>query len=114
MPGPGAAGLVTAPYLQSGIDSFPGPAAEKDPTGLTGLLPGKGGFRCCSAGLLRTRQGPEHCRLTAGGPVERPAARTPPATCVRRSRTTPCVTPGASPGGGYRTRPSKAYGCRGH
>lgn len=35
----GAGGLVAAPYVQRGIEAFLGAASDKDPTGLTGLLP---------------------------------------------------------------------------
>src|ERR1044072_3244206 len=43
--GLGAVGLVAAPVLQRGLEGFLGEAADKDPTGLTGLLPNGGGFR---------------------------------------------------------------------
>jgi hypothetical protein len=45
MLGAGAAGLLAAPYLQSGWESVLAKASENDPTGLTGLLPNPGGFR---------------------------------------------------------------------
>ncbi len=45
MLGLGALGVVAAPTLQRGMESFLGGAADKDPTGLTGLLPNGGGFR---------------------------------------------------------------------
>ncbi|MGW7193791.1 molybdopterin-dependent oxidoreductase, partial [Streptomyces sp. NPDC054838] len=38
MVGLGAAGLLAAPVLQRGVESALGAAADKDPTGLTGLL----------------------------------------------------------------------------
>lgn len=43
MLGLGAAGVVTAPYLQRGLEAFLGAASDRDPTGLTGLLPNGAG-----------------------------------------------------------------------
>jgi DMSO/TMAO reductase YedYZ molybdopterin-dependent catalytic subunit len=76
MLGLGAAGLVTAPYLQSGLESFLGSAADKDPTGLTGLLPNGGGFRYYSVVSSVPRKGPENYRLKVDGLVDRPATYT--------------------------------------
>ncbi|WP_274562646.1 molybdopterin-dependent oxidoreductase [Streptomyces spiramyceticus] len=76
MLGLGAAGVATAPYLQSGLDSFLGSAAEKDPTGLTGLLPNGGGFRYYSVASSVPRKGPHNYRLKIDGLVERPATYT--------------------------------------
>lgn len=76
MLGLGAAGLVTAPYLQRGLESFLGSAADKDPTGLTGLLPNGGGFRYYSVVSSVPRKGPEDYRLKIDGLVDRPASYT--------------------------------------
>ncbi|MFH8572112.1 molybdopterin-dependent oxidoreductase [Streptomyces sp. NPDC017993] len=45
MLGAGAAGVAAAPFLQRAYDNTLGAAAQKDPTGLSGLLPAGGGFR---------------------------------------------------------------------
>lgn len=71
----GAAGLTAAPFLQRGLDSALGAAADKDPTGLTGLLPG-GGFRYYSVAPSVPERSPEQYRLTVDGLVERPASYT--------------------------------------
>ncbi|MFD9338917.1 molybdopterin-dependent oxidoreductase [Streptomyces sp. NPDC060028] len=76
MIGLGAAGLATAPYLGRGVDAVLGAAADKDPTGLTGLLPGGGGFRYYSVAASVPERGPENYRLTVDGLVERPATYT--------------------------------------
>ncbi|MFD5032601.1 molybdopterin-dependent oxidoreductase [Streptomyces sp. NPDC058220] len=76
MLGLGAAGLVTAPYLQRGLEAFLGSAADKDPTGLTGLLPNGGGFRYYSVTSSVPRKGPDTYRLKIDGLVDRPATYT--------------------------------------
>ncbi|MFD7838632.1 molybdopterin-dependent oxidoreductase [Streptomyces sp. NPDC059761] len=76
MVGLGAAGLVTAPYLQDGFDAFLGAASTKDPTGLTGLLPNGGGFRYYSVASSVPERGPENYRLTVDGLVDRPMTYT--------------------------------------
>ncbi|MFG2829371.1 molybdopterin-dependent oxidoreductase [Streptomyces sp. NPDC048434] len=65
----GAAGVAAAPFLQSAYDSTLGAAAQQDPTGLTGLLPGGGGFRYYSVtGSVPAKD--EHTyRLTVDGLV---------------------------------------------
>jgi hypothetical protein len=55
MLGVGAASVAAAPQLQRGLESFLGSAADKDPTGLTGLLPNGGGFRYYSNAPPPTR-----------------------------------------------------------
>ncbi|MFE2142192.1 molybdopterin-dependent oxidoreductase [Streptomyces sp. NPDC059456] len=102
MVGLGAAGLVTAPYLQGGFEAFLGAAADKDPTGLTGLLPNGGGFRYYSVASSVPERGPENYRLTVDGLVERPttytldALRRLPQTRVVRD--VQCVTGWRVPG----------------
>ncbi|MFD5419087.1 molybdopterin-dependent oxidoreductase [Streptomyces sp. NPDC127069] len=76
MVGLGAAALATAPYVQGGFEAFLGAASEKDPTGLTGLLPNGGGFRYYSVAASVPERGPENYRLTVDGLVERPTTYT--------------------------------------
>ncbi|MET9531978.1 MULTISPECIES: molybdopterin-dependent oxidoreductase [unclassified Streptomyces] len=76
MLGLGAAGLVTAPSIQRGVDSALGAVAGKDPTGLTGLLPNGGGFRYYSVTSSVPRKDAGTYRLTVDGMVERPATYT--------------------------------------
>ncbi|MET9423820.1 molybdopterin-dependent oxidoreductase [Streptomyces sp. NPDC006540] len=76
MLGLGAAGVAAAPYLQRGLESFLGAAADKDPTGLTGLLPNGGGFRYYSVASSVPRKTAETYRLTIDGLVRKPATYT--------------------------------------
>ncbi|MEU0085500.1 molybdopterin-dependent oxidoreductase [Streptomyces sp. NPDC006274] len=76
MLGLGAAGVVAAPSLQRGLESFLGAAADKDPTGLTGLLPNGGGFRYYSVASSVPRKNAEDYRLTVDGLVRNPATYT--------------------------------------
>ncbi|MFJ5634177.1 molybdopterin-dependent oxidoreductase [Streptomyces goshikiensis] len=73
MLGLGAAGLVAAPYVQRGTEALLGAASDKDPTGLTGLLPNGGGFRYYSVASSVPRRAEGDYRLTVDGLVERPA-----------------------------------------
>lgn len=92
----GALGVVTAPTLQRGLESFLAEAADKDPTGLTGLLPNGGGFRYYSVTSSVPRQDAGTYRLTVDGLVDRPTdytlarLRTLPQTRVVRD--VQCVT----------------------
>ncbi|MFF6878853.1 molybdopterin-dependent oxidoreductase [Streptomyces sp. NPDC012474] len=72
----GAAGVVAAPPLQRGLEAFLGGAADKDPTGLTGLLPNGGGFRYYSVASSVPRKNADTYRLTVDGLVDRPTAYT--------------------------------------
>jgi DMSO/TMAO reductase YedYZ molybdopterin-dependent catalytic subunit len=74
--GLGALGLVAAPPLQRGLEAFLGSAADKDPTGLTGLLPNGGGFRYYSVTSSVPHKDASNYRLTVGGLVDRPASYT--------------------------------------
>ncbi|MEV7677014.1 molybdopterin-dependent oxidoreductase [Streptomyces sp. NPDC056909] len=76
MLGLGAAGLVAAPSLQRGLEAFLGSAADKDPTGLTGLLPNGGGFRYYSVTASVPRKNADTYRLTVDGLVDRPTTYT--------------------------------------
>jgi DMSO/TMAO reductase YedYZ molybdopterin-dependent catalytic subunit len=72
----GAAGVVAAPPLQRGLEAFLGGAADKDPTGLTGLLPNGGGFRYYSVASSVPRKNADSYRLTVDGLVDRPTTYT--------------------------------------
>ncbi|MGC5039356.1 MULTISPECIES: molybdopterin-dependent oxidoreductase [unclassified Streptomyces] len=72
----GALGVVAAPPLQRGLEGFLGGAADKDPTGLTGLLPNGGGFRYYSVASSVPRKSAETYRLTVDGLVDRPTTYT--------------------------------------
>ncbi|WP_371484319.1 molybdopterin-dependent oxidoreductase [Kitasatospora sp. NBC_00315] len=72
MLGLGVAGVAAGPYLQRAADAVVSKVSEKDPTGLTGLLPG-GGFRYYSVvGSVPTRTAEDYT-LTVDGLVDRPA-----------------------------------------
>ncbi|MFF3327107.1 molybdopterin-dependent oxidoreductase [Streptomyces sp. NPDC002889] len=76
MLGLGAAGVASAPYLQRGLESLLGAASDKDPTGLTGLLPNGGGFRYYSVAASVPHRNERNYHLTVDGLVERPATYT--------------------------------------
>jgi len=76
MLGLGAAGVAAAPVLQNGLESFLGAAADKDPTGLTGLLPNGGGFRYYSVTSSVPRKNADTYTLKIDGLVDRPASYT--------------------------------------
>ncbi|MFC4529165.1 molybdopterin-dependent oxidoreductase [Sphaerisporangium dianthi] len=72
----GAAGLVTAPYIQGGWEKALGAVSQNDPTGLSGLLPNPSGFRYFSvAGSVPHKDGTNY-RLSIDGLVDRPATYT--------------------------------------
>ncbi|GHJ38657.1 molybdopterin-dependent oxidoreductase [Streptomyces sp. TS71-3] len=70
MVGLGALGVAAAKPLQNGLESFLGAAADKDPTGLTGLLPNGGGFRYYSVTGSVPTKGETDYRLTVDGLVD--------------------------------------------
>ncbi|MFI8189013.1 molybdopterin-dependent oxidoreductase [Streptomyces sp. NPDC085946] len=74
--GLGALGVLAAPTLQRGLESFLAGAADKDPTGLTGLLPNGGGFRYYSVAASVPREDARAYRLRVTGLVDRPATYT--------------------------------------
>ena len=94
--GLGALGVVTAPSLQRGLESFLAGASDKDPTGLTGLLPNGGGFRYYSVTSSVPRRTAAAYRLTVDGLVDRPATYTLPELKAlpqtRMVRDVQCVT----------------------
>ncbi|MCF2129445.1 molybdopterin-dependent oxidoreductase [Strepomyces sp. STD 3.1] len=100
--GLGALGVVAAPTLQRGLEAFLGGAAQRDPTGLTDLLPNGGGFRYYSVTSSVPHKGAASYRLTVDGLVERPTTysladlRALPQT--RMVRDVQCVTGWRVPG----------------
>ncbi|WUL62645.1 molybdopterin-dependent oxidoreductase [Streptomyces sp. NBC_00344] len=102
MLGLGAAGLVTAPYIQRGVDAALGAVAGKDPTGLTGLLPNGGGFRYYSVTSSVPHKGTGSYRLSVDGLVDRPTTYTLDALRglpqTRLVRDVQCVTGWRVPG----------------
>jgi DMSO/TMAO reductase YedYZ molybdopterin-dependent catalytic subunit len=76
MLGLGAAGVVAAPVLQGALEDGLGAVADKDPTGLTGLLPNGGGFRYYSVTTSVPEKTAADYRLTVDGMVDRPATYT--------------------------------------
>ncbi|MFE4694922.1 molybdopterin-dependent oxidoreductase [Streptomyces sp. NPDC056749] len=76
MLGLGAAGVVAAPVLQRTLESGLGAVADKDPTGLTGLLPNGGGFRYYSVTTSVPEKTAADYRLTVDGLVDRPTTYT--------------------------------------
>ncbi|MGW8885604.1 molybdopterin-dependent oxidoreductase [Streptomyces sp. NPDC055749] len=74
--GAGAAAVVAAPALQRAMETGLGAVADKDPTGLTGLLPNGGGFRYYSVASSVPKKSAADYRLTVDGLVDRPATYT--------------------------------------
>ncbi|MFJ9697726.1 molybdopterin-dependent oxidoreductase [Kitasatospora sp. NPDC101183] len=70
MLGLGALGVAAGPALQRAESAL----AEKDPSGLSGLLPGNNGFRYYSVVSSVPERGERDYTLTVDGMVERPAA----------------------------------------
>ncbi|WP_039939460.1 molybdopterin-dependent oxidoreductase [Streptomyces himastatinicus] len=73
MLGLGAAGMAVAPWAQRGMESALGAVADKDPTGVTGLLPNGGGFRYYSVTSSVPHKDDTNYRLTVRGLVDKPA-----------------------------------------
>ncbi|GGV47813.1 hypothetical protein GCM10010277_40600 [Streptomyces longisporoflavus] len=102
MLGLGIAGVAAAPPLQRGLESFLGAASDKDPTGLTDLLPNGGGFRYYSVAASVPHKSASTYRLKIDGLVDRPATyslaelRSLPQT--RMVRDVQCVTGWRVPG----------------
>lgn len=102
MLGLGALGVAAAPPLQRGLESFLGAASDKDPTGLTDLLPNGGGFRYYSVAASVPHKSAADYRLKIDGLVDRPATyslaelRALPQT--RMVRDVQCVTGWRVPG----------------
>ncbi|MFI6684604.1 molybdopterin-dependent oxidoreductase [Streptomyces sp. NPDC050485] len=102
MLGLGVAGVASARYVQQGLESFLGAAADKDPTGLTSLLPNGGGFRYYSVTASVPHRSAADYRLTVDGMVTRPATYTLDALRAlpqtRLVRDVQCVTGWRVPG----------------
>ncbi len=72
----GAVGVTTGSHLQNTLDDVLAEVSAKDPTGVTGLLPGGGGFRFYSVSESIPRRSDTDYRLTVRGLVKRPATYT--------------------------------------
>lgn len=73
MIGLGAAGVAFGAKLQGGLDSALSTVSSKDPTGVTGLLPGGGGFRFYSVSSSVPHRSEQDYRLKISGLVDTPA-----------------------------------------
>ncbi|WAP55156.1 molybdopterin-dependent oxidoreductase [Streptomyces sp. S465] len=109
MLGLGAGAMAAAPWLQDRLETALGAVADKDPTGVTGLLPNGGGFRYYSVTSSVPHKDAGSYRLTVGGLVDKPAEyrladlRALPQT--RLVRDVQCVT-------GWRVRATPFEGVR--
>jgi DMSO/TMAO reductase YedYZ molybdopterin-dependent catalytic subunit len=74
MLGLGAAGVALGDKVQGGIDSAIANISSRDPTGLTTLLPGAGGFRFYSVANSIPHRTAQDYRLTVSGLVDKPAS----------------------------------------
>lgn len=96
MLGLGVAGVAYGAGIQDKLDNVLASVSAKDPTGVTDLLPGGGGFRFYSVSNSIPHRGESDYRLTVGGLVDRPATyrlsdlRALPQT--RLTRDVQCVT----------------------
>ncbi|WUD71565.1 molybdopterin-dependent oxidoreductase [Streptomyces sp. NBC_00510] len=76
MLGLGALGVTFGSRVQDGLDSALSQVAGKDPTGLSGLLPGGGGFRIYNVADSVPHRDATDYRLTVSGLVDRKATHT--------------------------------------
>jgi DMSO/TMAO reductase YedYZ molybdopterin-dependent catalytic subunit len=96
MIGLGAVGVTAGSWVQDRMDGALAAVSSKDPTGLSGLVPGAGGFRYYSVTGSVPHRGESDYRLTVGGMVRSPATlrlsdlRAMPQT--RLARDVQCVT----------------------
>ncbi len=74
--GLGVLGVAFGARAANGIAELMAPIEERDPTGLTGLIPAAGGFRYYSISGGEPLRTPQDYRLTVGGLVERPRTYT--------------------------------------
>lgn len=72
----GALGVVLGRPLQAGIDAVLAPVRRADPTGLTDLVPGEGGWRYYSVTSAQPDLTTAEYRLTVDGLVRRPTTFT--------------------------------------
>lgn len=70
MAGLGAVGVVFGSQLQSGLDQVLAPIRGADPTGITGLVPGQGGWRYYSVTATQPDISVEEYRLQVTGLVD--------------------------------------------
>ncbi len=76
MLGLGAVGVVAGAPVQDAVSRVLGAVRNEDPTGITGVLPGAGGFRFYSVASSVPHRSPADYRLTVDGLVARPAVYT--------------------------------------
>ena len=76
MVGLGAIGVAFGSSLQSGLDKVLAPLRGVDPTGLTGLIPGSGGWRYYSVTARQPHISVADYRLDVSGLVDRPMTLT--------------------------------------
>jgi DMSO/TMAO reductase YedYZ molybdopterin-dependent catalytic subunit len=92
----GALGVTVGPYAQNVLDSVLAEVSAKDPTGISGLLPGGGGFRFYSVSDSIPHRTAEDYRLTVDGLVDHPVSYTladlRAMTRTRLVRDVQCVT----------------------
>ena len=69
----GAVGVVVGAKTQNWLDGTLATVSSKDPTGLTGLLPGGGGFRFYSVSNSIPHRSAADYKLTVDGLVDKPA-----------------------------------------
>lgn len=74
MLGLGVAGVAVGGAVQDRLDTVLATISAKDPTGVTGLLPGGGGFRFYSVSDSIPHRSEQDYRLTIGGLVDKPAS----------------------------------------
>jgi DMSO/TMAO reductase YedYZ molybdopterin-dependent catalytic subunit len=72
----GAAGVTLGSHASNAISRLMAPVEERDPTGLSNLLPAAGGFRYYSISGSEPMRTPQDYRLTVGGLVQRPRTYT--------------------------------------
>ncbi|MDX6329807.1 MAG: hypothetical protein QOI83_2190 [Streptomycetaceae bacterium] len=71
--GLGAAGVALGSRVQGGLDTVLSEVSSKDPTGVTGLLPGGGGFRFYSVSASIPHRGESDYQLKVSGLVDKSA-----------------------------------------
>ncbi|AKA08057.1 oxidoreductase [Streptomyces noursei ZPM] len=76
MLGLGAVGVAAGAPVQDAVGRVLGAVRNEDPTGITGVLPGAGGFRFYSVASSVPHRSPADYRLTVDGLVARPAVYT--------------------------------------
>lgn len=76
MLGLGAVGVATGASIQNGLDNVLATVSSKDPTGITSLLPGGGGFQFYNVAGSIPHRNAETYRFTVDGLVDRPGTYT--------------------------------------